>query len=131
MNLLTDDEILSAVRGFYGTSEGAAMGSLDDIQTARAVEAAILAKLASAELPEPFPAGYISQTEYFYTADQYNQAFAQGFAQGAASQLADKPCAFLHTWADGEKLPLLHDRDCRINDQPIAVEPLFTRKEPK
>ena len=58
---------------------------------ARAIEAAILAKLASAELPEPelhdgitvTAKGKYKSTEDGYTADQLRQAYAQG----AAAQL--------------------------------------------
>ena len=68
---------------------------LDDRRTvttfARAIEAAILAKLASAELPEPelhdgitvTAKGKYKSTEDGYTADQLRQAYAQG----AAAQL--------------------------------------------
>ena len=38
-------------------------------------------------LPEPFPAGYIAQTEYFYTADQmkaYGQACREQALEWAA-----------------------------------------------
>ena len=73
---------------------------LDDRKTvttfARAIEAAILAKLASAELPEPairdgewFEENSRAATD-FYTADQLRQAYAQG----AAAQLAEKPSAW-------------------------------------
>lgn len=45
----------------------------DPMPFARAVEAAVLAKLASADMPEPFPAGYIARTEYFYTEAKLRQ----------------------------------------------------------
>ena len=89
-----------------------------DIAFARAVEAAILAKLASAELPEPFPAGYISQTEYFYTADQLRQAFAQG----AASQLSAEPVGHFGFVESSQIWEEFHAP---------AGTPLFTLKEPK
>jgi len=36
---LTDDDIFAAVRHLYGTDESAFMGRIDDIATARAIEA--------------------------------------------------------------------------------------------
>jgi hypothetical protein len=88
MSLLTDDEIANAVIAAKVKCVHPNAETTRDV--ARAIEAAILAKLASAELPEPFHAGYIAQTEYFYTAAQLHQAFAQG----AASQLSAVPSGF-------------------------------------
>jgi hypothetical protein len=80
--LLTDDEIDKAL----GCSTFG--GTLD----ARKIEAAILAKLASAELQEPVDCvgGWEEPVTYYYTADQLRQAYAHG----AASQLAEKPSAW-------------------------------------
>jgi len=41
---LTDDDIFAAVRHLYGTAELAFMGRIDDIATARAIEAALRIK---------------------------------------------------------------------------------------
>jgi len=41
---LTDDDIFAAVRHLYGTAESAFMGRIDDIATARAIEAALRSK---------------------------------------------------------------------------------------
>ena len=38
-------------------------------------------------LPEPFPAGYIAQTEYFYTAEQM-QAYGQACRAAALEEAA-------------------------------------------
>jgi hypothetical protein len=104
--LLTDDEI----QAIHEADDGAvAWGSY------RAVEAAILAKLASAKLPEPATVTVLSETPY-YTADQLRQAFAQG----AASQLSAEP--------------FTHYRHYDEQVQPFADEgtiPLFTLKEQK
>lgn len=64
----------------------------DAIADVRAVEAAILAKLASAELPEPSIFQYdamLASPIKAYTADQLRQAYAQG----AAEQLSSEPIA--------------------------------------
>ena len=41
---LTDDDIFAAVKDLYGTAESAFMGRIDDIATARAIEAALKSK---------------------------------------------------------------------------------------
>ena len=41
---LTDDDIFAAVKDLYGTAESAFMGRIDDIATARAIEAASRSK---------------------------------------------------------------------------------------
>ena len=55
-------------------------------------------------LPEPFPAGYIAQTEYFYTAEQM-QAYGQQCREAAleeAASLASTTCHHEDTpFADG------------------------------
>jgi hypothetical protein len=116
MSLLTDDEIDEAL----GCSTFG--GTLD----ARAVEAAILAKLASAELPEPAyrklndPVGY-------YTADQLRQAYAQG----ASSQLSAEPFAEIgyaaQTVGSEVKTPAVKI----LKAIPPVETKLFTLKEPK
>ena len=47
-----------------------------------ALEAAVIAKLAQGvEMPEPFAAVYIGQTEYYYTTDQLRTAIAAARVQ--------------------------------------------------
>jgi len=102
----------------------------DNLNDARAIEGAILAKLGAMELPEPiktYPKGRNGPAIGVYSSTQLHQAYAQG----AAAQLSHEPSAFLHTWTDGEKQPWLTGRDYRLNDQPITVEPLYTRREAK
>ncbi len=95
---------------------------------ARAAEERLLAKLASAELPEPAFRGPESTGSYFdaFTADQLRQAYAQG----AASQLTEKPSAWKYQERGREWLTddLLEAK--RENDEGTPIE-LFTRKEPK
>ena len=57
-------------------------------------ENAVLAKLASAELPEPLQRDHTEHGVDYYTAAQLHEAHAQGFAAGAASQLSVEPVAF-------------------------------------
>jgi hypothetical protein len=121
--LLTDDEIDEAL----GCSTFG--GTLD----ARKIEAAILAKLASAELPEKVvidrhESGIVIRG---HTAAQLRQAFAQG----AASQLSAEPVALMnpeHTYS----VITLHQKDSNefdYSDDFLAghTMPLFTLKEPK
>lgn len=103
MSLLSDNEIRQIHINLCNT-----VGSHYKT-VARATEAAILAKLEGSELPEPA----IKACQYQwnnggaelhpkpvtgYTADQLtawgNTRYAQGFAAGAAAQLAEKPSAF-------------------------------------
>lgn len=112
MNLLTDEEIKeiqeSGLAGGFGGSS----------KFARAIEAAILAKLASAELPEPvyevykYHGPYDSENGFdecdkatyeackveadrraYYSADQLTAWGNTRYAQGAAAQLSDEPFA--------------------------------------
>jgi hypothetical protein len=57
-----------------------------------AIEAAILARLASAELPATV---WVDVPHFTYTAAQLQQAHAQGFAAGAAAQLAQEPLCYV------------------------------------
>lgn len=114
MSLLTDDEIEAICKELW----------LHPKKLYRALEAAIIAKLASAELPEPamLTHGAIDTTEKpWFTADQLRQAYAQG----AASQLSEEPIAF--TDVDFGMLCVARDiaSDCG------ATVELFTLKEPK
>jgi len=129
MSLLTDDEKHDICR----LHQGGADWSDDDYDSAMSfaekVEAAILAKLASAELPVPSVIGKHKTSglsETGYTADQLRQAFAQG----AASQLAEKPDAFAYMtngwrWCFSQGKP-----PDDAYDEGTLIE-LFTRKEPK
>ncbi len=127
MSLLTDDEIEALAMDDDGS---------DDLAFARSVEAAILEKLASAELPEPVVQRtkeskektlddwfYASNPAYakvhstwkwegLHTADQLRQAYAQG----AASQLAQEPILIIRA-QDSDIIP--------------AGTKLYVRKEPK
>jgi len=120
--LLTDEEIEACAADDDGS---------DDIAFARAIEAAILAKLASAKLPEPFDKQYdeIDREEFGIYGE--GQLIAWGntrFAQGAAAQLAEKPEAYGCRTADGVV------RDCVGPDSVFANErqytvPLYTRRQ--
>lgn len=110
--LLTDDEIEQIVMDDNGR---------DCFEFARAVEAAILAKLASAELPEPVVidmhvSGYVIRG---YKKDQLRQAYAQG----AASQLSAESVGSVYNNYQGSWALLKG----HLNDD----TPLFTLKEPK
>lgn len=104
----------------------------------RTIEAAILAKLASAELPGPASVidGCLfdnesdcckslrcTRREGVYTADQLHEAHAQGFAAGAAAQLADKPSAF----TDADYMSIFVSEDI-ATDCGATIE-LYTRRE--
>jgi len=115
--ILTDEEIEACAADDDGS---------DDMAFARAIEAAIMAKLASAELPEPATWGlrdFVTRSEKpLYTADQLRQAYAQG----AAAQLAEKPSAWLHIGYMGEptisrKLPEYGGGN--------QLTPLYTRRQ--
>ena len=126
--LLTDDEIKEIFRN-EGPSDF-------ELCFARAIEAAILAKLASAELPEPAMKHYqrdfrmqITGETPFYTADQLRQAYAQG----AASQLSAEPAAKQFQTVDGGWHPFLdlQHEEHTIADGRWPIRELFTLKEPK
>ena len=108
----------------------------DATEDVRAIEAAILAKLAAKDLPEPVGAYelVVGQEEWqgcpseiiemrdAYSAEQLNEAHAQGFAAGAASQLSAEPVAkYIGPCPEGD-LVALHD-DLKVG------EPLYTRRE--
>ena len=97
---------------------------------ARAIEAAILAKLASAELPEPIvidrhESGIVIRG---YTADQLRQAYAQG----AASQLSAEPVYQYQmgdgSWIDQQRHSYYYNR---LHAPNAVVRIVFTLKEPK
>ena len=113
MSILTEKEIAHI----------AGAESRNVMEFARAIESALLEKLAGMELPEP--AGRVqlydsegtpySEPTEDYTADQLHQAFAQG----AASQLSAEP--------------FTHYRHYDEQVQPFADDgtiPLYALKEP-
>lgn len=51
--------------------------------------------------------------------DHYKDGWRDGML--AAQQ---EPVAWMHEWADGEKIPLLARRDQRDTDRPISIRPL-------
>jgi hypothetical protein len=127
MSLLTKEDLRAAGAMFH--SDGTVF-----FTNLEQLNAALLAKLASAELPEPEyyvrNHGTFNQVEKYYydavhaderrrtryTADQLRQAYAQG----AASQLSAEP--------------FTHYRHYDEQVQPFADEntvPLYTRKEAK
>ena len=142
MSLLTDDEMRLIA--------GPRVDYFDHAVFGRAIEAKILAKLASAELPEPAltkqynlhkavrymdknsigdcDASWVDAGVYF-TADQLRQAYAQG----AASQLSAEPVAKQFQTVDGgwhSFLDLQHEEHT-IADGHWPIRELFTLKEPK
>lgn len=85
-----------------------------------AIEAAILAKLASAELPS---AVWVDVPHFTYTAAQLHEAHAQGFAAGAAEQLSAEPVAF----TDADFMGIFVSKDI-AQDCGATIE-LYTRRE--
>jgi hypothetical protein len=121
MSLLSDDDKALLVLEHLGPAAlaGDTMSLYDCFQLALDVaEKAILAKLASAELPEPV---VIDKHESGYEIRGYKKdQLRQAYAQGAASQLSAEP--------------FIHYRHYDEQVQPFADEatiPLFTLKEPK
>ena len=143
MSLLTDEEI----------SDLAISNPPDVHKYARAIEEAILAKLASAELPEPTYWIWRTDSDFHfweecaakklfdahsgdkqstYTADQLIAWGNTRYAQGAAVQLAEKPSGYL--WAPKKKPEL-----AKLSFQPkpsvqlkalgYVSEPLYTRRQ--
>lgn len=117
MSLLTDEEIEAIWCNSNPTY-------FEAQSFARAVEAAILAKLASAELPEPVELNPSANSVTGYTADQLRQAFAQG----AASQLAEKPVAEINN--ENGSMPVVWWKKRAHLRLPTGTK-LFTLKEPK
>lgn len=124
MSLLSDKELWALVP------------NADNLNDARAIEAAILAKLASAELPEPqkYPADCfmreVNVCDSLAVSIAIQQAHAQGFAAGAAAQLAEKPSAW--KWTANKFHDRLEDY-CPPDDaydEGTLIE-LYTRKEAK
>ena len=112
--LLSDEELWALVP------------NADNLDAARAIEAAILAKLAAKELPEPqkYPADCfmreVNVCDALAVSIAIQQAHAQGFAAGAAAQLSAEP--FTHyrhydeqvqPFADGNTVPLYTRREAK------------------
>lgn len=94
-------------------------------------EAAILAKLASAELPEPAIFQYdamLASPIKAYTADQLRQAYAQG----AAAQLAEKPTCWV-IFTDGGNARMWSTFQPHVQKladaEGLAVTELYTRRQ--
>lgn len=134
MSLLSDEEIsqisLSAVT------------VKDATEDVRAIEAAILAKLAAKELPEPNvklhgkgKGGKLSDhVVELYDAAQLQQAHAQGFAAGAAAQLAEKPLGWCGLSIDGNHIAHFDGKPLFMagsQGNEIHPTPLYTRREAK
>lgn len=123
MRLLSDDDKALLVLEHLGPAAlaGDKMSLYDCFYLALDVaEPAILAKLASAELPPLPEPSEMDGARWGYTADDMQSHAANAFAQGAASQLSAEP--FTHYRYYDEQV------------QPFADEgtiPLFTLKEPK
>lgn len=130
MSLLTDEELWALVP------------NADNLNDAKAVQAALLAKLASAELPEPagrvmaerngFVRGRLYRIEDrvdgkpLYTADQLTAWGNTRYAQGAAAQLSAEPVAT--ALADITNTGYIHVGHAA----PIKFgTELYTRREPK
>ena len=139
MSLLTDDEMRLIA--------GPRVDYFDHAVFGRAIEAKILAKLASAELPEPAltkqynlhkavrymdknsigdcDASWVDAGVYF-TADQLRQAYAQG----AASQLAQEAEWFAYRTNGAHWFCFPYKPHHDAYDEG-TLTPLFTLKEPK
>lgn len=98
MSLLSDEEISKMVKPYGGDS----IKGYDHVKAfARAIEVAILAKLAAKELPEPqkYPADCfmreVNVCDALAVSIAIKQAHAQGFAAGAAAQLAQEPLCYV------------------------------------
>lgn len=127
----------------------------DATEDARAIESALLAKLGAMELPEPVEEQFQTREEgvwhnfidedhrlntkedgrwpmrSLFTADQLRQAHAQGYAQGAAAQLAHEPIAYelsATKYANGRELVYTVPD---VLASYIKVTPLYTRREAK
>ena len=109
MSLLTDKEIAHI----------AGAESRNVMEFARAIESALLAKLASAELPEKVvidrhESGIVIRG---YTADQLRQAYAQG----AAAQLSAEPVGSVYNNHQGSW--------ALLKVQAKDDTPLYTRRQ--
>lgn len=96
----------------------------DATEDVRAIEAAILAKLASAELPKLPEPSEMDGARWGYTSDDMQshaiEAYAQGFAAGAAAQLSAEPSGFIDKY--GEIF-------AEVEQMLSTDTPLYTRRE--
>jgi hypothetical protein len=92
-----------------------------EIEFARAIEAAILAKLGAMELPEPAMKTFTLGP--MFTTEQMNARFAQG----AAAQLAERPTCWITPDGEGFRIRLSPPVDA----VPLGWQELYTRKEAK
>jgi len=121
--LLTDEEIEACAADDDGS---------DDMAFARAIEAAILEKLASAEFPEPDVSVVDGEDLYGYAtftvAHSTKQLTAWGntrYAQGAASQLAEKPTCWVTPDGEGFRMRLSPP----VNAVTLGWQELYTRRQ--
>jgi len=133
MSLLTDDEVNKA---WEDACTADPTGAQQRFKLTRAIESAVLAKLAGMELPDPGGrmqcydsegTPYSEPTED-YTADQLRQAYAQG----AASVLSGAEPVYQYQMGDGSWIDQAkHSYDYNRQHAPNAVlRIVFTRKEP-
>jgi len=91
------------------------------------LNAAILAKLARAELPEPTVYSYNIETHAnlldAYSADQLTAWGNTRYAQGAAAQLSSEPVFFAYQYDDGT----WHDGSS--TEHSVGMKHLYTRRE--
>ena len=123
MSLLSDEEIHAAIKGAKQVGHEYAGWVKDQrIAWGRAIEAAILAKLASAELPVTV---WVDVPHFTFTAAQLHEAHSSGFAAGAASQLSAEPVAF----TDEDFMHIFVSADIAL-DCGATIE-LYTRRAAK
>ena len=128
MSLLSDDDKALLALEHLGPAAlaGDTMSLYDCFQLALDdAEKAVLAKLASAELPKPLQRDQTEHGVDYYTAAQLHEAHAQGFAAGAASQLSAEPVAF----TDVDFMNIFVSADI-AQDCGATIE-LYTRREAK
>ena len=132
MSLLSDDDKALLALEHLGPAAlaGDTMSLYDCFQLALDVaEKAVLAKLASAELPKLPEPSEMDGTRWGYTSDDMQshaiEAHAQGFAAGAASQLSAEPVAF----TDEDFMHIFVSADI-AQDCGATIE-LYTRREAK
>lgn len=96
-----------------------------------AIEAAILSRLVAKELPEPqkYPADCfmreVNVCDAMAVSIAIQQAHAQGFAAGAAAQLAEKPTCWVTPDGEGFRMRLSPP----VNAVPLGWQELYTRRE--
>lgn len=118
MSLLSEQELWALVP------------NADNLESARAIEAAILAKLEGAELPEPIQRDDTEHGVDYYTALQLQEAYAQG----AAAQLAANPIGFCGLSIDGKHIAHFGGKPLFMvgsQGNEIHPTPLYTRREAK